>query len=262
MPCSSPLSIAAGFFAVGVCAAVFVLVRLGRLISLAGGMLADYRDRTDVLIDRAQAAVDRSHEQLARTDAITASMDEVSSNMAELSGQVSALAGLARGISAGLGTPLTRLAALAYGIRRAVGAAPDRGGRAAEPGPRWPGASRSCPASARRWPAGGSGCSGDPQALLDDGRRGGRRGRLPAGQPAGAGHPAPGARPEPARRPPRLWQPGHFPGRRAGRHGTYVNRRAAPPGPTLEGQHVLADGRGQPAASRAYPGTNYAKDGR
>ncbi len=112
--------VAAGFFAVGVCAAVFVLVRLGRLISMAGGMLADYRDRTDVLIDRAQAAVDRSHEQLARTDAITASMDEVSSNMAELSGQVSALAGVARGISAGLGTPLTRLAALAYGIRRAV----------------------------------------------------------------------------------------------------------------------------------------------
>jgi hypothetical protein len=112
--------IAAGFFAIGVCAAVFVLVRLGRLISVAGGMLADYRDRTDALIDRAQAAVDRSHEQLSRTDAITASMDEVSSNMAELSGQVSALAGVARGISAGLGTPLTKLAALAFGIRRAV----------------------------------------------------------------------------------------------------------------------------------------------
>jgi hypothetical protein len=112
--------VAAGFFAIGVCAAVFVLVRLGRLISLADGMLADYRDRTDALIDRAQAAVDRSHEQLSRTDAITASMDEVSSNMAELSGQVSALAGVARGISAGLGAPLTKLAAVTFGIRRAV----------------------------------------------------------------------------------------------------------------------------------------------
>jgi hypothetical protein len=112
--------IAAVFFAIGVCAAVYVLMRLGRLISLAGGMLVDYGDRTDVLIERAQAAVDRSHQQLARTDEITASMDEVSSNMAELSGQVSALAGLARGISAGLGTPLTRLAALTFGIRRAV----------------------------------------------------------------------------------------------------------------------------------------------
>ncbi len=138
--------IAAGFFAIGVCAAVFVLVRLGRLISLAGGMLAEYRDRTDVLIERAQAAVDRSHQQLARTDEITASMDEVSSNMAELSGQVSALAGLARGISAGLGTPLTRLAALTFGIRRAVGAAPGGGD---------PGRGGGAPAAAA-WPARGT----------------------------------------------------------------------------------------------------------
>jgi ABC-type transporter Mla subunit MlaD len=112
--------IAAGFFAIGVCAAVYVLVKLGRLISAAGGMLSDYRVRADALIDRAEAAVDRSNEQLTRTDAITANMDQVSANMAELSGQVSALAGLARGISAGLGTPLTKIAALSFGIRRAV----------------------------------------------------------------------------------------------------------------------------------------------
>ncbi len=41
----------------------------------------------------------------------------------------------------------------------------------------------------------------------------------------------------------------------------YMHCRSAPSGPTLEGQHVLADGRGQPAASRARPGTNYVKDG-
>jgi ABC-type transporter Mla subunit MlaD len=113
--------IAAVFFAVGMCAAVFVLLRLGRLISEATRMLSDYRDSAGRLIDRAQAAVDRTNEQLARTDSITASMDEVTANMAELSGHVSALAGLARGISAGLGAPLLRVSALAYGIRRAVG---------------------------------------------------------------------------------------------------------------------------------------------
>ena len=113
--------IAAVFFAVGMCAAVFVLLRLGRLISEATRMLSDYRDSAGHLIDRAQAAVDRTNEQLARTDSITASMDEVTANMAELSGHVSALAGLARGISAGLGAPLLRVSALAYGIRRAVG---------------------------------------------------------------------------------------------------------------------------------------------
>jgi hypothetical protein len=112
--------IAAGFFAVGVCAAVYVLARLAGLISEASRMLADYNDRAGALIDRAQAAVDRTHEQLARTDSITASMDEVTANMADLSGHVSALAGLARGISAGFGAPLLRLSALVFGVRRAV----------------------------------------------------------------------------------------------------------------------------------------------
>jgi hypothetical protein len=42
----------------------------------------------------------------------------------------------------------------------------------------------------------------------------------------------------------------------------YMHRRSAPPDPTLEGQHVRPDGRGQPAGSRVYPGPDYAKDGR
>jgi hypothetical protein len=113
--------IAAGFFAAGVCAAVYVLFRLARLISAATTMMSDYRDRADLLIDRAQSAVDRAGEQLTRTDAITASMDDVTANMAELSGHVSAMAGLARAISGGFGAPLLRLSALAYGLRRATG---------------------------------------------------------------------------------------------------------------------------------------------
>jgi Bacterial protein of unknown function (DUF948) len=112
--------IAAGFFAIGVCAGVFVLLRLAKLISAANRVLADYGDRADTLIERAQAAIDRTNEQLARTDAITASMDDVTANMAELSGHVSALAGLARGISAGFGTPMLRVSAFAFGVRRAV----------------------------------------------------------------------------------------------------------------------------------------------
>jgi hypothetical protein len=42
----------------------------------------------------------------------------------------------------------------------------------------------------------------------------------------------------------------------------YLNRRAGPRGPTLEGQQFLAEGAGHPAASRGYPGTDYVKDGR
>lgn len=124
--------IAAGFFAIGVCAAVYVLLRLGRLITSASGMLAVYRDRTDALIERATEAVDRSHEQLARTEAVSASLDQVAVNMAELSGQVSGLAALSRGISASLGRPLSRIAALTFGIRRAIGLRHDSELRAAE----------------------------------------------------------------------------------------------------------------------------------
>jgi Bacterial protein of unknown function (DUF948) len=112
--------IAAGFFALGVCVFGYLMLRLARLISEATSTLADYRGRADALVGQAQAAVDRAHQQLARTDAITASMDEVTANLAELSGHVSALAGLARGMSAWLGTPLLRLAALGYGFRRAI----------------------------------------------------------------------------------------------------------------------------------------------
>jgi Bacterial protein of unknown function (DUF948) len=121
--------IAAVFFAVGMCAAVFVLLRLAGLISHANRVLTDYGDRASTLMERAQAAVDQTQEQLARTDSITASMDDVTANMAELTGHVSALTGLARGISDGLGTPLLRASAFVFGVRRAV--ALRRPGRAA-----------------------------------------------------------------------------------------------------------------------------------
>jgi hypothetical protein len=112
--------IAAGFFAVGMAAAVYVLLRLAGLISSANRMLKDYHGQASALIERANSAVNRAHEQLARTDSVTASMDEVTANVAELSEHVSALAGLARGITAGFGTPLVRLSALVFGVRRAL----------------------------------------------------------------------------------------------------------------------------------------------
>ena len=96
--------IAAGFFALGMCAVVYVMIRLGRLISAATSMVSDYRDRADLLLLGAQEAVDRASEQLDRTDAIAASMDDVTANMAELSGHVSAMAGLA-GLSRAASAP-------------------------------------------------------------------------------------------------------------------------------------------------------------
>jgi hypothetical protein len=117
--------IAAVFWALLVCVAVFVLFRLGRLLSESSKLVADVRERGDVLlrraeaaVDGAQAAVDRAGRQLDRTESVTASMDELGDGMTELTNQVTALAGLGRAITAG---PLGRAGALAYGIRHAVG---------------------------------------------------------------------------------------------------------------------------------------------
>jgi hypothetical protein len=112
--------IAAGFFAVGMVAAVYVLLRLAGLVTVASRLLTDYHGRASALIDQANSAVSRAHEQLDRTNSITASMDEVTANMAELSGHVSALTGLARGIASGFGAPLLRVSAFAFGVRRAL----------------------------------------------------------------------------------------------------------------------------------------------
>ena len=116
--------IAAVFWALLVCVGVFVLFRLGRLLSESSRLVADVRERGDVLLQRAQtavdgaqAAVDRAGRQLDRTESVTDSMDELGAGMTELAGQVTALAGLGQAIAGG---PVGRVAALAYGVRHAV----------------------------------------------------------------------------------------------------------------------------------------------
>lgn len=112
--------IAAGFFAVGVCAFCYVLAKLARLVSLATDMVGGYRQGADDLLSRAHAAVDRADAQLARTGALADSVEQVSASMSELSEQVAAVAGTARLIAAGLGVPVLRLAAAGHGVRRAL----------------------------------------------------------------------------------------------------------------------------------------------
>lgn len=112
--------IAAFFFAVAVCVAVYVLVRLARLITLATGVLTGYQDATRTLLQRAQATVDRADEQLARTHALSESVEAVSASMTDLSEQMSAVAGSARLVASGLGAPVLRVAAAHYGVRRAL----------------------------------------------------------------------------------------------------------------------------------------------
>jgi uncharacterized protein YoxC len=116
--------IAAGFFALGVCVAVFALFKLARLTTEATRYLSGMRERTDTLIEQAHAAIDRTNAELDRTEVITANMDEVTANVAELTGHVNALANVARTVAAG---PVGKAGALAYGIRRAVALRRDGG---------------------------------------------------------------------------------------------------------------------------------------
>jgi uncharacterized protein YoxC len=128
--------IAAAAFAVGVCAAIYALLKLARLATEATRYLTGMRQRTDELIEQARAAIDRTNEQLARTEVITANANEVTANVAELTEQMSALAGLGRALAAG---PIGKAAAFAYGVRRAVSLRRDGGNRrvvTAVPAPR------------------------------------------------------------------------------------------------------------------------------
>ena len=109
--------VAAFFFAVLVCAAVYVLIRLARLLTEARRMVADLNTRSDNVFERAQAAVDRAHEQLDATSTVAAGMEELNTGMSQLSAQVSALAGLGRAVATG---PAGRAAAFVYGVRHAV----------------------------------------------------------------------------------------------------------------------------------------------
>ena len=112
--------VAVAFWVAGVCAAVYVMVKAARLISQTTTAVSSLGERQEELIGRVNATIDRASEQLVKTDEITASMDEVTANMAELTGRVTALAPLARVIGASAGSPVAKVAALAYGVNRAL----------------------------------------------------------------------------------------------------------------------------------------------
>ena len=87
--------IAAVFWALLVCVGAVVLLRLGRFLSESTRLVAELRERGDVLLQRAQAAVDgaqaavdRASKQLDQTESVTASMDELGTGMAELAGRL------------------------------------------------------------------------------------------------------------------------------------------------------------------------------
>jgi hypothetical protein len=114
--------IAAVSFAVLASAALYLALRFTRVLGDAATLVRETRADSRALFARANAAVDRAGAQLERTEAATAAVADLGDQMTELAGQASALAGIGRSVAgAVVGGPFGKAAAVAYGIRHAVG---------------------------------------------------------------------------------------------------------------------------------------------
>jgi uncharacterized protein YoxC len=114
--------IAAVSFAVIACAIVYLALRFTKVLSDAATLVRETRADQQALFARANAAIGRAETQLDQTEAATAAVADLGDSMTELAGQASALAGIGRSVAgAVVGGPVGRAAAIAYGVRHAVG---------------------------------------------------------------------------------------------------------------------------------------------
>jgi uncharacterized protein YoxC len=103
--------IAAIAFVVLVALLAIPLLKLGKVLDEARRLVGSVTDETVPLISGVTQTVDHTNHQLERVDAITANVQQVSTN-------VSALTSL---FAATLGSPVVKVAAFSYGVRRALG---------------------------------------------------------------------------------------------------------------------------------------------
>ncbi len=102
--------IAAGAFVLLVLLLAIPLIKLGRTLDEATIAIRKAHTNTDPLFDEANTALTHVNAQLERVDGITA-------NAQAVTGNVSALTSL---FTATLGGPLVRVAALSYGVSKAM----------------------------------------------------------------------------------------------------------------------------------------------
>jgi uncharacterized protein YoxC len=102
--------IVAVFWGVLVCFIAFVLVKLGKVVGETGKLVSGVTDQTVPLLSEVTSSVVHVNVELERVDAITA-------NVQTISGNVSALSGV---FAATLGSPIIKVAAFSYGVRRAM----------------------------------------------------------------------------------------------------------------------------------------------
>ena len=102
--------IVAVFWAVLVCFIGYVLVKLGKVVGEAGKLVTGVTDQTVPLLGEVTTSVVHINTELERVDAITANVQSASQN-------VSALTSV---FAATLGSPVIKVAAFSYGVRRAL----------------------------------------------------------------------------------------------------------------------------------------------
>ena len=103
--------VAAIAFVVLVALLAVPLLKLGKVLDEARRMVGTVTDETVPLLNEVTTTVGLTNQQLERVDAITTNVQQVTTN-------VSALTSL---FAATLGSPVVKVAAFSYGLRRAVG---------------------------------------------------------------------------------------------------------------------------------------------
>src|SRR4051794_25862315 len=103
--------IVAVFWAILVCFMAYVLVKLGKVVGDTSKLVTGVTDQTVPLLGEVTSSVVHVNLELERVDAITANVQTISSN-------VSALTGV---FAATLGSPVIKVAAFSYGVRRTFG---------------------------------------------------------------------------------------------------------------------------------------------
>lgn len=102
--------IVAVFWAVLVAFLGYVLVKLGKVVGEAGNLVKGVTDETVPLIGEVTTSVVHVNAELDRVDAITANIQTVTGNASALSSVFAAT----------LGSPLIKVAAFSYGVRRVL----------------------------------------------------------------------------------------------------------------------------------------------
>ena len=102
--------IVAVFFAIAVVVLCYVLLKLGKILEETQRLVAGLTEQTMPLLGEVTTSVVHVNQELTRVDAITA-------NVQSMSGNVSALTSL---FAATLGSPVIKVAAFSYGVRRAA----------------------------------------------------------------------------------------------------------------------------------------------